>query len=197
MSGSLIITAAGVDFKFVNRLLLYLRDWEYGEEGSNDNFTLCLSKKKHIEIDKDLPPTVPPVKSIARNEFENMPLNTLESYMLGLKDDSAHNHLFLVLDDKGVRDQTIIIMERAIDDESEECDYLDEYNKARVPWDEAYLMWCNLSISNMGFEDFCDDDKGKSEDDWWTYDSPGGGEEEGNAEQREPVIQKLKRQGLA
>jgi hypothetical protein len=39
-----------------------------------------------------------------------------------------------------------------------------------VPWDDAYLIWCNLEIVNTSFEDFVEEDEG-DEQDWFTYQS--------------------------
>lgn len=43
-----------------------------------------------------------------------------------------------------------------------------KFNKVRVPWEKAYIMWCNLDIPNMNFEYFVEDEDG-DEVEWWTY----------------------------
>lgn len=84
--------------------------------------------------------------------------------------------LFLLLDDEGVENQTILIFNRAGNDpEEDKFGYVDEFNKVRVPWECAYSMWCNLDIANMGFDEFCNEEdmldstKDGTPRRWWTY----------------------------
>jgi hypothetical protein len=42
------------------------------------------------------------------------------------------------------------------------------YDKAYVPWDGVYMIWCNLEIANVNFEDFLEEEK-SDEQGWLTY----------------------------
>ncbi|GJC81369.1 hypothetical protein ColLi_04207 [Colletotrichum liriopes] len=196
---SLFITAKNADVKLVNRLLLTLRDWEFGEEPSWDNFAL------------------PPLQEFSQNEWEGATIEEIETVILATdrEKESAHGKvngpnnllLFLVLDDQGVTDRTVILFERAIGDadggDAEAIDFPARFNKLRTPWTNAYTDWCNLDIANIGFSEMCDydgADKGKSETDgvWWTYmNAVGEITSDENKKKRDAVIKELGSLGLA
>ncbi|KAK1989045.1 hypothetical protein LZ30DRAFT_353064 [Colletotrichum cereale] len=209
----LFVTAEKADVKLVNRLLLTLRDWEFGDGLDWDHFVLVTSKADTLPMDME--PTQPPLPEFPRNEWEGVAVEAIESVVLATdrETQSAHGkadgpdnnvHLFLVLDDQGVADGTIILFERAMDGgDAEPITWPERFNKLRTPWTNAYLDWCNLNIANIGFSELCEwdgADKGKSEADggWWTY----GNEleeitSEENRKKRDAVIKELAGLGLA
>ena len=75
--------------------------------------------------------------------------------------------LFLVLDDQGVREQTIILCEKRYEHEETEVHIPDGFKKVRAPWHGVYMMWCNLDIANMNFEDYCKDQQYIPDDEGW------------------------------
>lgn len=96
----------------------------------------------------------PPVQEFSATEFQGKSVQDVEGIVLSKHKAGARTSLFLILDDNGVRDETIIVAKRAINPVEGQELYLDVFNRARVPWIETHSMWCNLSIANMDFEDF-------------------------------------------
>lgn len=203
--GMIVITAKGADAKLVNRLLLYLRDWEFGEEGSWDAHRI-LRTIDEASTDQ-LPCDEPPVEDLGagklqaqnlwENKWEGLPVEEVEKIMLAKDDGHGSTSLFLLLDDKGWQDQTIIVAHRAMSPE-EDVLWLPEYNKVRVPWYQTHSMWCNLDIANMDFEDFCDYKVGADENRWWKYKSVMGGEHYDEfTKQRDVAIKELEKLDMA
>lgn len=197
----IVVTAEEADLKIINRLLLNLRDWEFGDEEIWDHCTILrtlndVTNESH-ETDK------PPLQEFPNIEFRGKSVQEVESLMLTKSKEGVHAaSLFLILDSEGVEQGTIIIAERAINSSEDAMDddrnlYLDRYNKVRVPWIEAHSMWCNLDISNMGFEEYCQDDD-PTGDGWFTYKSIMGAEhyEEFN-KRRDTVLRELAKLDLA
>lgn len=196
MSGKIIVTATGVDNKILNRLLLHVRDWEFGEEDEWDRQRILRTRDEATA--KDLEEDVPPLPAGGlENQWEGLSMEEVEKIMRLKDNKSGRTSLFMVLDDQGVRDETLVVVQRAIDWESEDTLYLDDYNKVRVPWQEVHSMWCNLDIANMSFEEFCLEED-PPEDHWWTYKSI---EEEGHydeyTEERDATIKELEKLGQA
>ncbi|KXT08549.1 hypothetical protein AC579_10248 [Pseudocercospora musae] len=90
--------------------------------------------------------------------------DNFESPWAGLSiEDREEPNLFLILDDKGVRDETVILAHRHF---GEDDKYTNVFDKVRMPWPGGYSMWCNLDIANMDFEEFCEGEEA-GEDGWW------------------------------
>ncbi|KAK6212667.1 hypothetical protein LQW54_005089 [Pestalotiopsis sp. IQ-011] len=196
MSGKIIVTAKGADTKVLNRLLLHVRDWEFGEEDEWDRQRLLRTRDEATA--KDLEEDVPPLPAGGlENQWEGLSMEEVEKIMRLKDNKSGRTSLFMVLDDQGVRDETLVVVQRAIDWESEDSPYLDDYNKVRVPWQEVHSMWCNLDIANMSFEEFCLGED-PPEDYWWTYKPI---EEKGHydeyTEERDATIKELEKLGQA
>jgi hypothetical protein len=199
----IFITAATAGFKEVNELLLYLRDWEYG---SGDTFHLQTSNSidervRTSESPVSIPVAVPGTITAATflNAWAGASIEEVETFATQELDSvvspEAHVSFFLVLDDQGVKDHTVLCVAK---DESEDSDndagYDDQdegdeeqqatqsacrgskpkecaavrYNKVRMPWYSAYLFCANLGEANMGFEEFCDQDIGPDEQLHWS-----------------------------
>lgn len=183
MPGIIIVTAPGADVRLINRLLLYIRDWEFaGDDLSNaDRFAVLTTKEELQEArssgDNDMIDQ-PPLQDFTNNEWAGLPLEQVEQIMIETDTDkNGSTSLFLVLDEEGATNQTIIVAHRGANDpeQSDDFAYVDEFNKVRVPWECVYSMWCNLDIANMGFDEFCNEDdlldstKNGEPRRWWTY----------------------------
>lgn len=152
----LIITAE-IDVKILNKLILTLRDWEFGEDDTWDDCTILQTvedlRTGKMDIER------PPVQKMPKIDFCGDSLEAIEDLLLSQGEKDCH--LFLILDQQGVEEETIMVAERAIDirEEVQSLIYLDLYNKVRVPWAEAHVMWCNLEIGNMGFHEYVEEDE--------------------------------------
>ncbi|KAF2441236.1 hypothetical protein P171DRAFT_434910 [Karstenula rhodostoma CBS 690.94] len=181
MPGIIIVTAEGADAPLINRLLLHVRDWEFmgGDLDDSDMFTVLTTQEelpKPQQAGNELI-TRPPIQDFSDNEWEGLSLEEVERIMID-KDTEKDGctSLFLLLDDEGVENQTILVFNRGGNDPEEDSfGYVDEFNKMRVPWECVYSMWCNLDIANMGFDEFSteeeglDSTKGGAPRRWWTY----------------------------
>ena len=178
-AGLLFITAPTADHKVINRLLLHLRDWRDGEDPTWDSFHVVSTKDldhfKSSITSGDVKATIPPCSEDLSNEWQDSAQEEVEAFVLPLNKDSAINEggdvntsVYILLDEKGLEDKTCIVGERRFGDETEL--YADVFSKARVPWEEAQIMWVNLDISNMDFEDYCNEEYGEGEDNWYTWD---------------------------
>lgn len=195
MPGALFVTASA-DQKLINRLLLHLRDWEYGEEPTWDSFRLI--KSKNIpETEEACVTTTPPISAsdLSNNVWTGRSIPDIESFMLDerKKQVGLNTSTFVVLDDQGVKDGTIILFD-SLDSGDEEMEV--KFKKVRVPWEKAYIMWCNLDIANMDFEDFVDDED-CDESGWRTYKDWDEGQEADDAnvikEKRNNAIAELEK----
>ncbi len=201
MPGALFVIASSVDHKLINRLLLHLRDWEYGEEPTWDNF--------HLITSKDLPDkpsgTQPPIteNDLSNNAWKGRSISDVESHILTeWKTESELNpNTFIILDDKGVKDGTLIVLDSIVSDDADDPESdVKRFNKVRVPWEKTYIMWCNLDIANMNFEDFVGDEV-PDEANWWTYSDWDAGQETEDLkvikEKRNNAIAELVKDGMA
>ncbi|KAI1879207.1 hypothetical protein JX265_002161 [Neoarthrinium moseri] len=204
-AGKIVITTKGVDAKLINRLLLYVRDWEFGFEGSWDRQRILRTRDEVFAA--DLPVDIPPVHDVGdgraaasesfENQWEGLSIEEVEKYMLSHDEGGDNTSLILVLDDKGRHDQTLIVAMRAYNPD-EDTLYLPEYDKVRVPWQEVHSMWTNLDMANMNFDEFCDEEIGADGNRWWTY-KPTFDEDHyaGVAEKRDPAIKELEKLDMA
>lgn len=210
MSGLLFVTAPEADHKIINRLLLHLHDWEYE---SGDNFKLITTRSieslrkaptEPVGVTAQFKPTEAPVDVDLRNAWAGATLEEVEAFCLALDKEedfqSADTHLFVVLDADGLKDKTCVFGERVIDWDSDPLVYPEEFNRARVPWYQVYLSWCNLHISNIGWDEMMmEDDAEDVEDRWWTYNTSDSGEylSQKNKKKRDDAISELRREGRA
>ncbi|KAI7241463.1 hypothetical protein KC330_g505 [Hortaea werneckii] len=206
MTGMLFVNSATSDFKQLNRLLVYLSDWEYG---SFDSFHLVTTKEPQdlnepgegFEYPHDVEPTHPGLDADPPNAWKGASIAEVEEYVLRVANGSVRKgvnmSIYLLWDDRGVEEHSVIVGERRFDDDSDKL--TNDFDKLRCPWDCAYTMWCNLDISNMDFEDFTDQDVGRDEDGWYKYsleDLPPDISEE-NEQKRRETLEKLEREGKA
>lgn len=210
-TGLLFVTAPSADFKLINRILLYLHDWEYE---SGDRFHLVTSRSAsflqgkfaaHLSARRyedggqwqDLVATSAPVAEDLVNEWSGASVADVEAFCLELdrKQESAgsHNkkwaHRFVVLDEEGLQaagggkdgdgedeggQRTCVLAEREIDWDAEPLTYPERFNKVRLPWYQTYLTWCNLDISNVGWDELMAEEGQR--DGWWVFDVRDSGE---------------------
>ena len=78
----------------------------------------------------------------------------------------------------------------------------DKFRAARLPYEAAWGMFANLDISNMGFEDWVDEDAGEQEDGSWKWIGPFPGSNEASKrdtgkvnERKEDAISKMRELG--
>lgn len=188
MSSPLFVITTTVDCKLINRLLLHLRDWEYGEDPTWDNFTLITTAILPEADNASIPPITE--SDLANNIWANQTISDIESFML-----NKPYAIFLVLDEQGAKDGTIILLELADSDENEGKPK--KFNKVRVPWERAYIMYCNLEIANMGFDEFVEEQEG-DEVEWWKYKDDQDDElPEEIKEKRHNAITELEQKGMA
>lgn len=215
--GLLFVTAPEADHKVINRLLLHLKDWEYG---SGDRFRLVTSRSaEHLASEASTPGTPAPAPATSApvdpdlaNEWAGAGLADVESFCLALDKSGGesakltpfNSHLFVVLDADGLRDKTCVLAERVIDWEADPIEYPEAFNKARVPWYQIYLSWCNLDIANIGWDELMDgeqvaDGEGEEGSRWWVYDDEESGEylSDENRELRDAEIERMRSEGRA
>lgn len=208
MTGLLFVTAPEADHKAINRILLYLRDWEYE---CGDSFKLATTKNAYDlenvvngESGGDVEPTHPPVQVNLDNAWAGSTLDDIEAYCLDLdRNEKAgvNTHLYVLVDSQGLEEMNCILGERVISfDEDDKISYPERFNKFRLPWDELYLTWCNLNISNMDFADFAEEDDANDGDTlsggWWTYSSVANGPDlsDDKRQERDDEIEKMRRE---
>ncbi|KAK3707572.1 hypothetical protein LTR37_012067 [Vermiconidia calcicola] len=177
MSGLLFVTAETATHKTSNLILLHLRDWDTRSENivQSDNSHCLVTTKNAYDLEKPedanvTKPTHLPVPSDISNAWIGASISDIEAFVLDLNKSGTkgvQSSIFFCLDDKGMQDKTIIIGERRYDEDGDEL--TDFYNKTRAPWDEAHTVWQNLDIGNVGWEDYCDEEKGADDDGWWDY----------------------------
>lgn len=208
MTGILFITAERADHKAINRMLLYLRNWEYGEPNFWDDLYLMTSRDA-----KNIPPkpedrdsiggTSPPVPPSITNDnaWKGASIKDIEAFMLSISDPDVNpgyeNTLWFCVDDKGLADGTCIVAERHCDSEAEPIKFSDKWNKVRLPWGEVSLMLANLEVANMDFEDFCDGNE--PDEEGWCIKSDELREDisEENVRKRRETIEEFERNGQA
>lgn len=192
----IIITAKNIDVKTVNKLLLTLRNWEFLSDPLWDDCQILRSSKF---TSTDAQEDVPPIQEFSGTEFQGKSIQEIEDLMMSKNNAGLRTSLFLILDDKGVQDETIIVAERVINPANGEPLHLDVFDKARVPWIETHSMWCNLSIGNMPFQSFVvEDPQADGERRWFTYRNMMGEDHYREfIERRNVVLRELRKLDLA
>lgn len=196
MPGALFVNTSSADYKLVNRLLLHLRDWEYGEDPTWDNFHLITTEIIPATDDDCAKPPITET-GLSNNIWASRSISDIESFMLRereTKETGLNLNTFIILDEQGVKDGTIVLLDSPYNGDEEKME--EKFYKVRVPWAKAYIMWCNLDIANMNFEEFVDEEQG---DDWWTYsvDQDEDTEDENVKEKRQNAIAELEQNGFA
>lgn len=201
MPGALFVNTESADHKLVNRLLLHLRDWEYGEDPTWDNFHFIRTEILPVN-DDEVDTTSPPIteNDLSNNIWANKSISDIQSFMLSQRENEVglNVNTFLILDEQGVKDGTIVLLDPPYNDDDDKME--EKFNKVRLPWEKAYIMWCNLDIANMNFDDFAEEDADGDDEEWWTYtvDQEEETDEAKNVkEKRNNAILELEQKGLA
>lgn len=72
--------------------------------------------------------------------------------------------LWLILDQEGLENMTALLVERVFDGSiGERGEHTNKWMGVRLKCEEAWIMEANLSVGNMGFEEFCDVDDDKKD----------------------------------
>jgi hypothetical protein len=203
-TGLLFVTAPEADHKSINLILLQIRDWGYG---SGDSFKLVTTKNAY-DLDPPvnspqgrLDATSPPLDSSLENAWAGASLEDVEAFCLDLNRRGPYNPtLYVVVDSEGLQAHTAILGKQASSYEEDEFRYLGYFMKMRMPQDSVYMVWCNLDISNMDFEDYMQEEDGTSgekPDGWFTFDEDTGGGffSEEDLQRRNREIERLRRAG--
>ncbi|KAK5731708.1 hypothetical protein LTR17_011179 [Elasticomyces elasticus] len=175
MPGYLFITAADVDDKKVNLILLSLRDWYDSDEDSWDDFYLV---KSRVDLLEEMPsdaeyipmPTSPPVPPMVYDGWTG------------------------AIDEQGMMDRTCVLAERT-------NDWTDDgainYNKVRLPWVDAYMIFMALDVAHESFAECCNMAVERDSEGWWKYESPIDGtdlDDEGE-KLKEDTMEQFRRDG--
>nr|OQO27151.1 hypothetical protein B0A51_05146 [Rachicladosporium sp. CCFEE 5018]OQO28593.1 hypothetical protein B0A51_05412 [Rachicladosporium sp. CCFEE 5018] len=203
MTGLLFLTAALLDHKRLHLALTTLRDWQF--DSGSSNFHLVRSRNAY-EVEADpLPPTLVPLPQNFENAWTNATIPNLESYMLeitrGLGETTnagTPTAQFIVIDEEGLRNGTVVLLERHVDDDVDDEDDIvltDKLDKVRLPWEKVHSMFVNLDLANMDFRDFTDWQEGDAEG-WFEYVDFGDDLPEKEREELEREIERLRGEGL-
>ena len=195
MAGLLFITASEADYKDFNEALLSMRDWD-DSNGGLDVFKLVTNRSATQNDDVGTPV---PLKSHPENAWADANLKDIEAYCLNLeRGEQKGAALFVVVDSEGLENKTCILVSLPEDYYDNPGAFGGKYDKVRVPWDDVYMIWCNLDIANMNFEEFVEEEEEGDEQDWFTYQSIYEGDEEHQRglERRDRKIEKWRRLGL-
>ncbi|KAJ6453552.1 hypothetical protein C8R45DRAFT_1039045 [Mycena sanguinolenta] len=178
MSSFAVFITAKPTPKALNRALLLIQDFEFGEYPQDSNWTLLTSK----ELPTSAPATALPVSDIRdNNDFAGMSFSEINEFVR--KNEEALKGIlssgnWLIIDQKGFDTSTCIVVEQGYDDgegddedgEGEEG-LTNEFRACRIPYEQAHSMVVNLDIGNMGFEEWVDEDAGAQEDGAWKWQS--------------------------
>lgn len=194
----LFVIAPSADYKVINRFLISFRDWEFG---SGDRAHLVKTRNAYDLSNPNRHPgleeTVPPVPANVSNGWAGASIEDIEGFVIDAEKTEEMFNVILILDDKGAADETVIVATRHYDEDEEIL--LKDFDKARVPWSAAYVMWCNLDIGNMDWESYCEEDRSEGGAGWCRFveGSANTGAEKGVAAERAAGIKKLAEEGMA
>ncbi|KAJ7141584.1 hypothetical protein C8R46DRAFT_1013442 [Mycena filopes] len=171
---AVFVTAPKCPTKALNRAMLLIQDFEFGDYPKDNRWTLLTSKEAPSEAP---PATALPVADIsAANAFAGCSLAEINTFIraneefMRKMDVSAGD--WLVIDQKGLETSTCLVCEQVYDpdaDEAGENGMTGAFRACRLPYERAWSMSVNLEIANMDFEDFVDEDAGEQEDGSWKW----------------------------
>jgi hypothetical protein len=195
MAGLLFVTAPEANFKIINHALLCMRDWE--ESVGELDVLRLVTNRAATQNHEDGTPL--PLKSLPENVWTGTTLEDIETYCLSLNcgdDEHPGASLFVVIDSKGLKNRTCVLASMPDEHYETPGNFRGRYDKVRVPWDDLYVIWCNLDIANMNFEEFVEEEHGDDQG-WFTYQSIHEDEDENKAglERRDLQVESLRRQG--
>ncbi|KAK8049830.1 GroES-like protein [Apiospora phragmitis] len=106
--------------------------------------------------------TEPDIRPPISKAWAGASLSAIETFVEAVRHiESIEPDLYLVVDEEGLGGKTCIVAQRIYgreDKPSGGCEArwpgIHDYNRVRMPWDRTMTMFDNLSIGNMGFEDY-------------------------------------------
>ncbi|KAF7342937.1 hypothetical protein MVEN_01723700 [Mycena venus] len=199
---AVFITAARAPPKVVNRAFLLIQDFEYTKYPEESHWTLLTSAK--------LPNARPPTTSVplsdsalSINDFASMSLVAINTFVRThegkLNEIGISKYNWLVIDQKGLETSTCLVCDQFYNPGE---GWTSEFRACRLPCEEAWIMFANLDVANMGFEDFVDLEAGEQADGSWRWKSciPNTKEEEiilsATEEKREEALKALRDNGF-
>lgn len=152
MTGLLFVNAPEATHKQVNKMLVYLNDWEYG----NYHAFKFVSTKNAYDLDlpsdakegQDLDGSVPPLDPDFRNAWAGAHLSDIEAFCRDLERNGVNGvnpELYILVDSAGLHQKTCVLgmrVEEGWNAERKTMYYSEHFRRFRMPWDEAYLTWC-------------------------------------------------------
>ncbi|KAJ6470991.1 hypothetical protein C8R45DRAFT_1015119 [Mycena sanguinolenta] len=193
----------------LNRALLLIQDFEFGEYPQDSNWTLLTSKELPVSL--SAPATALPVSDIRdSNDFAGMSFSEINKFVR--ENEEAFDGIslsaedWLIIDRKGFDTSTCLVVERVYD-YGEDEDNVDgeggggptnEFRACRIPYEEAYSMIVNLHVGNMEFDEWVHEDVGEQEDGAWRWRSfEGDNTNEAVLAERQKALQELRDGGYA
>jgi hypothetical protein len=197
MAGLLLITAPEANYKNINEALLSMRDWN----NSNDDLDVfkLVTNRSTTQNNEDGTPI--PSKSPPENAWSGISLEDVEAYCLDVEQGDNEQKgagPFVLIDSAGLESKTCIMASLPEKYYENPAAFRGRYDKVRVPWDDVYMIWCNLNIANMNFEEFVEEEEGEGDvQGWFTYQSiyEGDEEHEKGLERRDQKIEEWRRLG--
>ncbi|KAF1980410.1 hypothetical protein BU23DRAFT_8040 [Bimuria novae-zelandiae CBS 107.79] len=203
----LFVNSSEADYKVINRFLL---DASTPDAGPGADYTWHVALQRNPTFFADEPETTQPGSDgLDGIDFDNpwagASISEIEAFAFQAQI-CVRSGLILILDDKGVEDEIVIVAERAVvyeDGEGtveERQRVLDEFKKVRVPRLDVVNVAMNLWVANMGFEEFTTSfSEGTFRGGWYEYRAESMSRETKRAEkrrEREPLFKQLQEQGL-
>jgi hypothetical protein len=96
--------------------------------------------------------------------------NFVETNETQLKKLNFTTYNWVVIDQNGLDSSTCILVHRKYDPKKKKKSH--ESEAVRLPFGEAWLMFANMDIANMGFEDWVDDAAGLQDDGTYKWVGP-------------------------
>ncbi|KAJ7069217.1 hypothetical protein C8F01DRAFT_1015022 [Mycena amicta] len=173
---AIFLTATRAPPKTLNRALLFAQDFEFNEYPSDYGWVVLTSK--NLPTTAPEPTRLPIDPEITHSDFAGMSLAEINAFVRENSEElegiNMSNFNWLVIDQRGLETSTCIVVEQYYDpgdedDPASEGKHTDEFRACRLPYEQAWSMISNLSIANMGFEDFVDEYAGELEDGSWRW----------------------------
>jgi len=166
------ITASRAPSKALHRAFLLIQDFEFTEYPHESTWVLLSSK--------ELPATRPktttlPLPDDAGNDFAGLSFADINSFIRSNEDALRELKLsrlnWLIIDQKGLETFTSLVCEQYYSDGEDGIggEFTNEFRACRVPFEESWIMFANLDVANMGFDDYVDQKAGKQEDGSWKW----------------------------
>ncbi|KAJ7123518.1 hypothetical protein C8R44DRAFT_783963 [Mycena epipterygia] len=170
---AVFVTAPRPSPKALNRAFLLIQDFQFIVYPHESSWTLLTSKELPIA-----PPTATrlPLADISRtNDFAAMSFAEINAFvrahdtnLRGLGFTTAN---WVIIDRKGLETSTCLVCDQYYNggEAGVEGGFTDEFRACRIPYEEAWIMFANLDVANMEFEDIIDLHAGKQEDGSWKW----------------------------